>query len=169
LDRAASAGLIDDAAVLSPHDAWALRHSVTEGLARRGTVVGVDVSVRRSDLPAFVAAAAHLVAEQVPGGLLADFGHWGDGGVHANVVLPSEAHRHEQARVRELLLDLAVRRFGGSFSAEHGVGPITADWWRATTSAGTARLVAAAADAADPLGILGHPDLPFRTSAAGRE
>lgn len=169
LDRAAATGSIDDAVVLAPTTAWALRHSVTEGLAHRGTVVGIDVSVPRGDLPALVRAIAAELEATVPGAQLADFGHWGDGGVHANVVLTEDRFGQDPGpgadlaeRIRSVVLTLVVERFGGSFSAEHGVGPVNAAWWRSTTSTGTARLLAAASRAADPLGILGHPGLPYR-------
>lgn len=171
LDRAAATGSIDDAVVLAPAAAWALRHSVTEGLAHRGTVVGIDVSVPRGELPDLVRAIAAELEVTVPGAQLADFGHWGDGGVHANVVLTEDRFGRDAEpvaevveRVRSAVLPLVVDRFGGSFSAEHGVGPINADWWRSTTSTGTARLLAAVSRAADPLGILGHPGLPYRGS-----
>jgi FAD/FMN-containing dehydrogenase len=56
-----------------------------------------------------------------------DFGHWGDGGTHLNLVWkPEQASGDPQALAEELqaaIYDLCVRDFGGSYSAEHGVGP----------------------------------------------
>ena len=173
LDRADRTGSIADAVVLAPTSAWELRHSVTEGLSRLGTVVGVDVSVPRGELPALVEAAAAALDSAVPGARLADFGHWGDGGVHANVVFPEARFGRDPGpaaelveRARTVVLELVVDRFAGSFSAEHGVGPVNAAWWRSTASAGTARLLAELCRTADPLGILGHPALPYRGAMA---
>ena len=114
-----------------------------------------------------VAVRAALAAA-VPRAVVADFGHWGDGGVHCNVVfphvgnVPAPPDRGEVDTTRDLVLGLVVDRFGGSFSAEHGIGPTNADWWRRSTSAGTRAAMRSLALTADPLGILGHPDLPYR-------
>ena len=161
-------GLIDDAVVLPPDAAWAVRHGVSEGLAQRGTVVGFDVSVPRSALPALVHDVRRAVTAELPRAVVADFGHWGDGGVHCNLCFPHvdgvpvPPTPGERAAARELVLGLVVDRFGGSFSAEHGIGPANADWWRRTTSDGTRLGLRALSLAVDPLGILGHPSLPFR-------
>ena len=80
--------LVEDAALLPVERAWGLRHSVSEALARAGTVLGLDVSLPRAALVAARAEAADVVRRQVPGAVLADFGHLGDGGLHLNVVLP---------------------------------------------------------------------------------
>lgn len=165
-----AAGLVADAVVMPPAQAWSVRHAVTEGLAHRGTVVGFDVSVPRPALPVLVERVRTALAEDLPRAVLADFGHWGDGGVHCNVSFPhqdghpSPPSTDERRIARELVLGLAVERLGGSFSAEHGVGPANADWWHRSTAPGTAALLARIAGVADPLGILGHPGLPYRTS-----
>ena len=56
-----------------------------------------------------------------------DFGHWGDGGVHLNLVWKAEdAPRPTPELKQELqprIYELAVTRLRGSYSAEHGVGP----------------------------------------------
>ncbi len=164
----ADAGLLDDAVVTPADTAWALRHRITEGLSHHGTVVGFDVSVPRPSLPELVAAVRRAVAAELPRAVVADFGHWGDGGVHCNLVFPhvegvaAPPDDDERARATRIVLGLVVDRFGGSFSAEHGIGPTNADWWRRTTSEGTRRMLLAFADAADPLDLLGHPGLPYR-------
>lgn len=155
------AGLLEDAVVADAGRAWLPRHGISEGLRRLGTVVGSDVSVPRPALPRFRRVARERVAQRFPGAIVADFGHWGDGGVHCNVVLPDGAGAEEVAAVRELVLGLAVREFGGSFSAEHGIGPVNADWWRATVPPATRALVEGMKQLFDPLGVLGHPGLPF--------
>jgi D-lactate dehydrogenase (cytochrome) len=161
-------GLLVDAVVQPPEPAWSVRHAITEGLAHRGTVVGFDVSVPRPRLPELVAAVRTAAARELPRAVVADFGHWGDGGVHCNLCFPhvdgvsAPPSAQERSTARELVLGLVVDRFDGSFSAEHGVGPANADWWRRCTPAGTARILAQWAQVADPLGILGHPDLPYR-------
>ncbi len=167
LDALQTLGLVADAEVPTAGSAWALRHSITEGLSRQGVVLGFDVSVPRGSLPDLVTSVRRELAEIDPAATLADFGHWGDGGVHCNVVLPADAASAQpgapqRAAIRELVLGTVVDRFGGSFSAEHGVGPLNADWWRRCTPAATRARWRELASVVDPLGVLGHPGLPYR-------
>jgi FAD/FMN-containing dehydrogenase len=94
---------------------------------------------------------------------VADFGHWGDGGIHCNLVLPP-GDRHDEGtarRLRDLVLGTVVDDFGGSFSAEHGIGPHNADWWLATVPAPVQQLTRGIKALVDPLDVLGHPGLPY--------
>lgn len=104
---------------------WALRESVNEGQARRGAFLRSDVSVRLSDLPAFVAAACAAVEAGAPGAQALAYGHFGDGNVHLNVLPPLGADPAGQLRVMaaaKAILNAEVDRFRGSISAEHGIG-----------------------------------------------
>jgi len=158
-----SVGLIADAIPMPPSDAWALRHLVSEGLAMEGTVIGHDVSVPRSALPAAREAVRRVVTATHPGLHVADFGHWGDGGMHLNVLIPDGTQLDDDRRLAltDLVLDTVVSRFGGSFSAEHGIGPHNARWWNRTVSDGTRLALRAMKQAVDPLDVLGHPGLPY--------
>lgn len=167
----ALAALEGDAAPLDGHLApaahtWGVRHRITEALARRGTVVGADVSVPRAALPLLVSGVERRLTEIGLGGALADFGHWGDGGVHCNVVLAPDASQRDVAEIRSVIFDV-VDELGGSYSAEHGIGPVNAQRWRRTTPPGRRKVLAAVAATVDPLGILGHPDLPYRDQDTG--
>ncbi len=155
--------LVTDAVLTPLDDAWRLRHSISEGLRHSGTIIGFDVSVPRSQLPAFRKRARHSVAAEFPRVTVADFGHWGDGGIHCSVIVPVDQPLSESERssLRNLVFGIAVDEFGGSFSAEHGVGPINADWWRRSESPGSQRMSHAIKAACDPLGILGHPRMPY--------
>jgi FAD/FMN-containing dehydrogenase len=156
---------LDDALVLPPEHAWAVRHAITDGLRMMGTVLGHDVAVPRRSLPAFRTRVIADVAARWPDAVVADFGHWGDGGVHCNVVVPATIPSDEldvlRADVRDTVFDIAVGGFGGSYSAEHGIGPGTAAWWRSHTEPAQQRAIAALVATCDPLGVLGHPDLPY--------
>jgi FAD/FMN-containing dehydrogenase len=162
LDAAASTGLVDDGLLVPPADAWALRHALTEGLRRSGVVLGFDVSMPRRALTAFRAEVRAAVTAAVPRAVVADFGHWGDGGLHCNVVVPADRppDDDERQRIRGLVYGATIAR-GGSFSAEHGVGPLNADLWRRLTPDGARSLGRRLKRLADPLGILGHPGLPY--------
>ena len=104
------AGLLGDAVVVPAEAAWSLRHGITEGLSHLGSVMGFDVSVPRPMLPQLVAEVRAATAVQLPRALVADFGHWGDGGVHCNLVFPDvdgvaePPDDRERALARDLVL-----------------------------------------------------------------
>ncbi len=147
-------GLVDDAAVLPVERAWGLRHGVSEALARAGTVLGMDVSLPRAALVAARAEVADVVRQQVPGAVLADFGHVGDGGLHLYVVLPPDHDPAAVSALRETVYAL-VERHGGSFSAEHGLGPANVAWWAAHEQPAARATLAAVKRVLDPYGLLG--------------
>jgi FAD/FMN-containing dehydrogenase len=146
--------LVEDAALLPVERAWGLRHGVSEALARAGTVLGLDVSLPRGALEAARTEAADVVRRQVPGAVLADFGHLGDGGLHLNVVLPDEYDPAAATVLRESVYAL-VDRHGGSFSAEHGLGPANVAWWTAHEQPAALAALAAVKRVLDPYGLLG--------------
>jgi FAD/FMN-containing dehydrogenase len=120
-------GHLIDALSVPPATAWRLRHSLSEAAAVHARAQGrvltaLDVSVRRSRLPQLVDALERSIAESEPAAELAHFGHWGDGGVHLLIALPDGADTGSIDALRQQLYAL-VDRCGGSFSAEHGVGP----------------------------------------------
>jgi FAD/FMN-containing dehydrogenase len=164
LDAVASLPRQVGSAVLVPTErAWALRHAITAGLSARGTVVGFDLSVPPSQLPRLRREVRSLVSSSgAPGWRVADFGHWGDGGVHCNVVVDRgvAVDRAAAASLRVAIYEL-VERLGGSYSAEHGIGPLNAEWWLHRTPELHRQLLAAFKQQVDPLGVLGHPGIPF--------
>lgn len=163
IDAALGSAAATDAVAVPAADAWSLRHALSEGLARSGTVVGFDVSVPRTALAAFRADVRDRIAEALPRSTVADFGHWGDGGTHCNLVFPPDAPPTAADRqlAQEIVFGTAVHDHHGSYSAEHGIGPHNADWWQRVTPEGNRRLVRSLKDRFDPDRILGHPDLPF--------
>lgn len=106
---------------------WHLRHQVSESLAHEGNVLALDLSVPRSALPRLNAEVRELLAREAPGARLCDFGHWGDGGTHLNLVLDRDGGPEPGGEawrsLQESVYALCVDGLGGSYSAEHGVGP----------------------------------------------
>src|SRR5262249_15531820 len=142
-----------------PADLWDIRHHVSESHRHEGEVLGFDISVPRSSMAAFVAAAREAVAADHPFIRVHDFGHWGDGGVHLNLVWRKEdAPRPTSALKAELqprIYALAVERFRGSFSAEHGVGPHNQAFYDRYTPERVREVCRALKERLDPRGRLG--------------
>lgn len=142
-----------------PAELWEIRHHVSESHRHEGEVLGLDVSVPRSSLPALLAGARDLVAAEYPFVRVCDFGHWGDGGVHLNLVWKAEdAPRPAAELKRELqprIYELAVGRLRGSYSAEHGIGPHNQLFYDRYTPDVVKNLCRTLKAQLDPLGLLG--------------
>jgi len=151
--------LVVDARVGAPERIWDLRHAISDSLRHEGRVIAFDVSVARSRLPAFRADVTARLAASFPFLRVCDFGHWGDGGLHLNLVWPEphdDIERTERG-VRELVYE-TVDAHGGSFSAEHGVGPLNMPFYRRYTPSLNRELAARLKALFDPLGRIGAVD-----------
>jgi FAD/FMN-containing dehydrogenase len=109
---------------------WHIRESITLAQAQEGLNIKHDISIPVSRIPAFVAETDALLAREVPGVRMVDFGHLGDGNLHYNVQAPEGVDgptflRENEERVNTLVFD-QVAKFDGSISAEHGVGELKA-------------------------------------------
>ena len=104
---------------------WRLRESIPEAQRREGASLKHDISVPVAALPQFVLRAAARVETDVTAGQLIAYGHIGDGNLHFNLsprtAADGERLLAQAATVQRVIHDL-VREFGGSFSAEHGIG-----------------------------------------------
>ena len=133
LIAAAERDLISDAvlAASSTHRAslWALREGVSEAQKSEGMSVKHDVTLPIASLPRFVAETGQRLTARLPGVRLVAYGHVGDGNVHYNLSAPVGAEDALRAAAGDLtgLVYDAVASFGGSISAEHGLGVLKRD------------------------------------------
>ncbi|APG92920.1 FAD-binding oxidoreductase [Sinorhizobium americanum] len=115
-----------DALIGPPHETWALRHALSEGVKHLGKLIAFDLSFRRGDIMAFCDHMKAEMPEKFAGVTVCDFGHIGDGGVHFNLVVakdsPLLADPNFEQRLREWVFTVAVEQYRGSFSAEHAIG-----------------------------------------------
>ena len=78
-----------------------------------------------SKMPAFIDIATQRINADFPDGVVVAFGHVGDGNVHYNIACLDPAARERfMARAGEMSKCVydTVDAFGGSISAEHGIG-----------------------------------------------
>jgi FAD/FMN-containing dehydrogenase len=82
-------------------------------------------------MAAFVEAALPQVEARFPGNRAVAFGHLGDGNVHFHVLAPQDAVRGEweeqQGKAISRFVHDLVTEWGGSISAEHGIGQLKRD------------------------------------------
>lgn len=131
LATAFEAGLVQDGVVGASkaqcHEMWEFRHSVSEANKKGGVGLTSDTAVPVSAVPAFLAAAEAAVHSIVPDLPIVVVGHMGDGNMH---FIPFFPHQHWDSLPDSSAMTVAIRQavndaaaaFGGTFSAEHGVG-----------------------------------------------
>jgi len=106
-------------------DLWALRENISEAQKREGASIKHDISVPVSAIPAFLERATAAVLQAIPGARPVSFGHIGDGNIHFNFSAPltgdEGAFLARWDEIQRIVHDI-VRDFGGSISAEHGIG-----------------------------------------------
>lgn len=162
LEAALEDGCVTDAVVAEnlaqAHQLWHIREAIPLAQAEEGLNIKHDISVPVSRIPEFCRVTDDLLAREIPGVRLVNFGHLGDGNLHYNVQAPEggDARKflaEQEERVNTLVYD-SVQRFGGSISAEHGVGSLKAAKLPHYKSPVALRLMAAVKQALDPKGTL---------------
>jgi FAD/FMN-containing dehydrogenase len=106
---------------------WCLREHIPLAQAAQGKNIKHDVSVPISCIGDFIRATNMLLQQNFPGCRMIVFGHLGDGNLHYNVAPPDGMQDIDflarQVEVNRVVHD-SVHRFGGSISAEHGLGAL---------------------------------------------
>jgi FAD/FMN-containing dehydrogenase len=161
LEAGAEAGLVQDAAIAAS-DAqakafWHIRETIPLSKRAYGTALNQDISVPISRIPAFIEACNAAVRAHVPSADFVIFGHVGDGNLHYSVVEPAGAGapvlKAHEAAVTRTVFD-TVMAFGGSISAEHGVGRLKRDELARIRPPAATETMRAIKRAIDPLNIM---------------
>ena len=109
---------------------WRLREDISETLSR-WTPYKNDIATVVSKVPPFIAEVDAVVSREYPDFEIVWFGHIGDGNVHLNILKPDtlsiEDFYQRCHRVSQWVFEI-VQRYGGSVSAEHGVGLLKKDY-----------------------------------------
>jgi len=161
LDAALSEGLIRDAAVAlndtQRQAFWRLRESLPEAQKREGASIKHDVAVPVSAVPAFIASASEAVELEMHGIRVVAFGHAGDGNIHFNLTKPvgmeDAVFLARWMHFNRIVHDI-VRQFGGTISAEHGIGRLKREELVRTASPLEIEVMRRLKVALDPLGLL---------------
>ena len=136
---------------------WALRENLSDAQAAEGPNIKHDISIPISRIGEFIAATDARLAQAFPGMRMVTFGHLGDGNLHYNVAHPeggdATAFVARTPEVNRIVHD-SVAEFGGSISAEHGLGQYKRDEILRYKSPVEMELMRAIKRALDPLGIM---------------
>jgi FAD/FMN-containing dehydrogenase len=131
------------------HRLWQYRELLTSAISATAVPHKFDVTVPVSRLAAFVPAVESAVARVAGGVQVVVFGHVADGNLHVNVSGPPP----DDEAVDDVVLG-EVARFGGSISAEHGIGRAKARWLHLSRSPAEIAAMQAIKRALDPGGVL---------------
>lgn len=127
---------------------WRYREGHTEAINRVGTPHKLDVALPAQTFAAFVEEVPRRVNERYPEARCWLFGHAADGNVHVNVTGVDA----DDDGVDDVVLRL-VASYGGSISAEHGIGRAKRRWLHLNRSNAEIAAFRSIKSALDPDGI----------------
>ena len=162
LETAFEAGLVEDATIAAneaqAEQFWLLRDEIAPAERALGPAMQHDISVPVARMADFVTGAVPEVEQRFPGTRAIAFGHLGDGNVHFHVLAPPGTVRGawEDTQGKEIsafVHDL-VTQWGGSISAEHGIGQVKRDELGRLGDPVQLAMMRAIKQALDPRGLL---------------
>jgi len=128
---------------------WAYRESHTEAINVAGVPVKLDVAVPLVSLADTVAALPAAINGAAAEARMILFGHVNEGNLHVNVLNAVD----QGEAVTDAVLKV-VASYGGSISAEHGVGRAKRDWLHLSRSTEEIAMMRAIKNSLDPHGLV---------------
>jgi FAD/FMN-containing dehydrogenase len=161
IEDALEQGIADDAVVATSatqsRGLWQVREHISMAQAAAGKNIKHDISLPISRIGEFIETTDAQLLQAFPGCQLVCFGHLGDGNLHYNVAPPAGTAHDDflahQDVINRIVHD-SVDAFGGSISAEHGIGVLKRDELKRYKSAVELDMMRAIKTALDPLGIM---------------
>jgi len=136
---------------------WKIREQFGEVQGREGGSIKHDVSVPVAKIPAFIEEGNAAAVKLIPGCRPLPFGHVGDGNIHYNISQPVGADKAAFLKrwddMNEVIYKI-VLKYGGSVSAEHGVGIVKRDYLPKIKDPVAYELMKTLKRTLDPKGIL---------------
>ncbi|QFU77698.1 FAD-binding oxidoreductase [Halioglobus maricola] len=135
---------------------WRLREDISETITP-WTPYKNDISTLIAKVPDFLAEVEAVVNKHYPNFEIVWFGHIGDGNVHLNILkpedLPIDEFKIQCGEVSTWVFEI-VQRYGGSVSAEHGVGLLKKEYLEYSRSPVEIEMMRGIKKVFDPQGIM---------------
>jgi len=128
---------------------WAYREAHTLAINTLGTPHKLDVTIPVAALAPFIEEVREVVSAVEPDACTWLFGHVADGNIHVNITGADIA----STSVDDCVFAL-VQHYGGSISAEHGIGTAKKPWLHLNRSSSEIETFRRIKKAFDPAGIL---------------
>ncbi len=161
LAQGSERGLVVDATIAESLERvkafWRIREMFGEAQRHAGGSIKHDVSVPVATVPAFLKDAHAAVIALIPDARPLPFGHLGDGNIHYNVSQPIGADKADFLKRWDEMnaaVFAVVKKYGGSISAEHGIGVLKRDQLPAVKDPVAFELMRSLKHMLDPKGIL---------------
>ena len=135
---------------------WSFRENISESLSTYSPYKN-DISVRVSLLPDFLSEMSQTLKKEYPDFTVVWFGHVGDGNLHINILKPENMEKElflKKCRTVNDILFSVIKKYGGSISAEHGVGLLKKPYLHYSCSEQELRYMKAIKKVFDPKGLL---------------
>ncbi len=155
LGAAMEAGLVLDAAIAQSQaqarSFWKIREATAELPTNMHPPLNFDVSLPMADIGRFASACRAVLDARWPGNISVFFGHIGDCNLHISTDMSTVAGSEHDV---EAIVYGEVEKFGGSVSAEHGIGLHKKPWLGVSRTAQEMEAMRAIKLALDPLGLM---------------
>jgi FAD/FMN-containing dehydrogenase len=137
---------------------WKIRDSIAEAERAAGAALQHDISVPVAAMARFIEQESPRIEADYPGTKTVAFGHLGDGNIHFHVKAPEGVdvagwYAADGKAITSHVYD-RVRAYGGSLSAEHGIGQSKIDEFARLAEPARLSALRAIKSAFDPLGIM---------------
>ena len=154
LAEALEDGIVVDAVVAQSEAqreaVWSIRDGIAEITRLLTPYASLDVSLEIDRMQAFLRDIDTALRKAFPDVLILVFGHFGDNNLHVFVT----TKRHEDLeQIHEITYGI-TGDYGGSISAEHGIGQLKVGYLHYSRSPAELALMRTLKAALDPLGIL---------------
>ncbi len=135
---------------------WRLREDISESISEYQPYKN-DIAVRISRVPALLTEMDKLLKQEYPDFKVLWYGHIGDGNLHINILKPADweptMFAAQCGTVSAHLFEM-LKHYGGSISAEHGVGLTKKPYLHYTRDETEIAYLRAIKQAFDPNGIM---------------
>ncbi len=162
LEDAIAQNLLENATIASSdvqaEAFWKIRDSIAEAERAAGAALQHDISVPVAAMARFIEQESPRIEADYPGTKTVAFGHLGDGNIHFHVKAPEGVdvagwYAGDGKAITSRVYD-RVRAYGGSLSAEHGIGQSKIDEFARLAEPARLSALRAIKSAFDPLGIM---------------